>query len=294
MHNPSLLVCLVALATVSCSASVNSGESAATPEATAPSVTATQATAPSVTSTQATAPSVTATQSQSEPQGTVAGSGSTLRKACEISTGTCTQKGAPCKQDSSHCSVIFSRFAPEGRPLEFDVAVTKTYRWRFREDGRLLESPTHTYRHTEGDKGIRRARRDGTEESVLFDKQGNLVEIGREVKFRYTAEGFLAGYTRTAEGKSNSVTYSWGSGGKYSIGWDYPDSAEYCDPAPDGVKLDALGRVVFENFSSCQINYPPFSIQYHYDKQSRPEAMDVQCDPESDARIYRVTLKYDC
>jgi hypothetical protein len=75
-----------------------------------------------------------------------------------------------------------------------------------------------------------------------------------------------------------------------------PDGDEFCEPEPEKVRLDAQGRVLKEEFSSCQINYSPFTLKYKYDAEGHFSAIDVTCHPDDAASsvTWHLNLKYSC
>lgn len=215
-------------------------------------------------------------------------------RPCEISVQSCTKDGKPCAADES-CFIALARIIPEGEPIDFNLKVSESMRWRYAADERVLESPGHVYQHTAATRGTR-ARRNGSDKATVeFDDKGRLTRIGGDIRIDYTPDGRAAGRLR-GKGKKWKplVTYTWDANETFKIDWTYPDSDEFCEPAPDKVELDAQGRVVREVFADCQINYSEYTLHYHYDATGRPVAIDAECagDPKPD--IWRLALKYEC
>jgi hypothetical protein len=217
-------------------------------------------------------------------------------RPCELTVGPCTQGGEPCG-DPEQCYVILARVIPEGIPLQLNLEGLASYRWRYAADGRLLETPWHTFRHTGASSGLRRRRGAAEETEVLFDAQGRLTQIGSNLRLEYTPDGRTAGYSQLTDRGTwaERVTYEWGPRETFSVDWTYPDSAEYCDPGPSEVALDQHGRVVRELFNSCGINYSEFALSYRYDALGRFETIDVECEADDLApETYRLVLSHEC
>lgn len=229
--------------------------------------------------------------------GTSGGSASSVRtsRPCEIAVRSCTKGGRPCPADTRPCGVALARFNPDGDPLDLVLDKPTTLRWKYAPDGRLLESPTYTYRSEPDGSGVRRAREGGKDEPVRFDAAGNLVAIGDGFKLEYTPDGRTSKLSSRDGAKWHEVTYAWDAKQSFKVSWTFPDADEYCEPDPSRVDLDARGRVARESFESCQINYSPFSLAYEYDDANRPRSIDVQCHPgDAEATAYRLDVKYQC
>ncbi|MBU1243598.1 hypothetical protein KKD52_06385 [Myxococcota bacterium] len=215
-------------------------------------------------------------------------------RVCELVVEPCLRDGKPCAE-ISQCNVTLARVNPEGIPLDLNLDKGFTWSWKYAADGRLLESPQYTYTLKENGIAERKSREGDRTETVTFDGDARLAQIGEFGKLTYTADGRIASVVQGGPDQVHTIHYAWGEKGTFAVSHDYPDTEEVCEPGPSEVRLDARDRVQEEKFSECQINYSPFNLKYEYDAQNRPTAIDVTCYPaEPTAVTWRLKLKYDC
>ncbi len=215
-------------------------------------------------------------------------------RLCSLVAEPCTRDGKPCSE-VAQCNVTLARITPGGTPLDLNLDAPFTWSWKYDADGRLLESPWELFTPKADGTSARKGKQSGIEEVVKYDADGRPVEFGDSTKITYDSGGRVDTIAVLQNGKWYSTNYRWGEKGMYTVDWDWPDSEEVCEPGPDAVTLDAMGRVATERYTACQINYSPFELRYNYDARGLPDAIDVTCyGGEPNAVTWHLKLGYEC